>query len=464
MKKLLAMAALFAVIFTACSDNDNEGNETPDPKQPVLTCTSASTLEFDAEGGSGVITYTLQNPAVGTELAVTENADWITNLKSETAGRITFTVSANDDKARSTSILVSYATESFSVKIKQEEGNSTGSDDPITPGDYDVEVELSVAFGEYYGTMYTTTENYYIVLSDNGLDSDGYLLPNSVYYILDIYSNQSPSSLSKIQIPAGTYRFDYSDSAADGTMGTYYSYYSYTDEAASYEHAYTDATLVVKADGSMDLVATLDDGTTHHATFSGDYALTIAEEGGGDESYSMLEADYTLDLEGLPGYAEWYGDYYECGYGNWYIYIETDEMTGDSIILDLIKEGLTYTGDPTGVYTAATSLTADTFIPGFVEEYEGETYTPGSWMLNYESYLMAPLYNGTVTITRSGDLYTITINCTDDATTPHAITGSWSGRLEISNEASSLSRRSAKRAVRAANIDDNPFRKLNLRK
>lgn len=36
---------------------------------------------------------------------------------------------------------------------------------------------------------------------------------------------------------------------------------------------------------------------------------------------------------------------------------------------------------------------------------------------------------GSLTITRNGDEYTITVNFIDDAETPHRITGTWTGTL-----------------------------------
>ena len=42
--------------------------------------------------------------------------------------------------------------------------------------------------GEYYGTEYSPTYNYYIILSDKGLDAEGYSLPGGTYYQIDLYS------------------------------------------------------------------------------------------------------------------------------------------------------------------------------------------------------------------------------------------------------------------------------------
>ena len=440
------MFALLALAFTACESGGNE-NEEPNNQKPVLTCTSNSPMEFSAEGGQGKITYTLKNANTSTALTITENADWIEDAIPSKAGEITFTVKANTGDARATTILVSYDTSSFSVKVKQAAGSGDNNDPEPTPnpGDYEVEMTLPNAFGEYYGTEYSDAYNYYLILSDSELDEEGYMLTNSTYYFLDIYSSQAPANSSKIQVPVGTYTYDASDSAAAGTIGAYYSSYAVTDNENVNESFFASATLEVKSNGTIELTATLESGETHHITFSGDYSLNGSDSGdnggGSDEGYySNLTGDYSLDLNGTVGYAEWYGDYYEVGLGNWYVILEKEDETGDTLVLDLLKEGLTYTGDPTGTYTAAISTLSSTcFVPGYLEEYEGEEYFMGCWMVNYDTYYMTPLANGTITITKSGNNYTITANCTDDSPEANTVSGSWTGSLSTSDKSQSYS-------------------------
>ena len=472
------MLVLLTLAFTACEEGGGGGNEEPNNQKPILTCTSESTLEFSAAGGQGKITYTLKNANAETALTITENAEWIDNPALIKAGEIAFTVKPNTGDARSSTILVSYGSASFPVKVNQAAGGNEEPDPTPNPGGYDVEKSLPIAFGEYYGNEYSSAYNYYLVLSDNGVDEDSYLYPNSVYYYLDIYANQAPANDSKIQVPAGTYTFDASDSAAAGTMGNYYSFYSYTDDEQAYDTPFVSATLEVKSNGAMDLVVTLESGETHHITFSGDYSLNGGEGGEGGEGgsgtddgyYSSLTDNYSLNLSGTPGYAEWYGDYYDCGMGNWYILLEKEDGTGDCLVLDLLKEGLTYTGDPSGTYPVAlSSLDSNGFIPGYLENYEGEEYFMGCWLVNYDKEAIAPFANGTVTITKSGSNYTISVNCTDDNSyAPNTISGSWTGSLSTSDESQSYSASSRSSKSRKA-IERAPKRqfaalRLDLRK
>ena len=121
MKKLFYLLLALPLVFASC-DKNSEDDKKPADKQAVLTLTSAETMEFDAEGGVGEITYTLEMR----ELSRTEDprsvevkceAEWVTNIA--VAEDIQFTVEANDGEARQTAITVSYLEESFSVAVKQ---------------------------------------------------------------------------------------------------------------------------------------------------------------------------------------------------------------------------------------------------------------------------------------------------------------------------------------------------------
>lgn len=92
--------------------------ENPEEKiEPVLTLTSESEMNFTAEGGNGVITYTLENELAGVNLAAECSADWVSDV---TAGKVVaFAVAANEGEARQTKIVVSYDTQKFEVTVKQ---------------------------------------------------------------------------------------------------------------------------------------------------------------------------------------------------------------------------------------------------------------------------------------------------------------------------------------------------------
>ena len=120
MKKFLFMMLAIPMVFAACSKDEAEPQPqpTPDPTpKPTLTLTSDAEMSFEANGGNGIITYTLTNPTDGVELTANCEADWISNL---TAGdNVVFVVAANEGDARETTITVAYDTLSFDVTVKQ---------------------------------------------------------------------------------------------------------------------------------------------------------------------------------------------------------------------------------------------------------------------------------------------------------------------------------------------------------
>ena len=103
---------------------------------PVLTLTSDSLVEFKADGGNGVIEYTIENTVEGIELTAECEAEWVTDLAvGET---ITFAVAQNQTiETRQTKVVVAYGALSFEVTVKQT-GESVGFDGP-SYGEEDVE-------------------------------------------------------------------------------------------------------------------------------------------------------------------------------------------------------------------------------------------------------------------------------------------------------------------------------------
>ena len=127
MKKLFYF--LMALPFVACSEKESTP-VTPEVKEPVLTLTSNATLEFEAEGGVGEITYTLENAVEGTSIEATCEAQWVEDL---TAGQsVTFAVANNEtEESRETMVKVAYGDKSFEVVVKQSGVENGGNDNPI---------------------------------------------------------------------------------------------------------------------------------------------------------------------------------------------------------------------------------------------------------------------------------------------------------------------------------------------
>ena len=108
LKNLFYLLLAAPLAFAACNETpEPEPQPKPEPEveEPKLTLSSDATMEFEAAGGEGVITYTLENAVEGTELTATCEADWVLNL---TAGEtVTVAVAENEEAdARETQVVV----------------------------------------------------------------------------------------------------------------------------------------------------------------------------------------------------------------------------------------------------------------------------------------------------------------------------------------------------------------------
>ena len=121
LKNLFYLLLAMPLAFAACNETE-EPQPQPQPgpeKKTTLTLTSDATMEFEAAGGEGVITYTLENAVEGTNLEATCEADWVLNVT--TGETVTFSVSENEaEEARETKVVVAYGELSFEVAVKQE--------------------------------------------------------------------------------------------------------------------------------------------------------------------------------------------------------------------------------------------------------------------------------------------------------------------------------------------------------
>ena len=129
MKKLFYLLLALPLAFVACEEPE-QGVDDP-VKDPVLNVTE-TTLDFDSEGGDGVINYSVENAVEGTEVEASCEADWVTDLA--VAETITFNVAANEaEEAREATITVAYGELSKSVTVKQAAKEQGEQPKPNTP-------------------------------------------------------------------------------------------------------------------------------------------------------------------------------------------------------------------------------------------------------------------------------------------------------------------------------------------
>ena len=106
-------------LFVACTEKEEPAPQPqPEPeKKAQLILTSNEVMNFKAEGGQGLIDYTLVNAKEGVEFASECEADWISDFVF--GEDITFVVAENEGEAREAQIVITYAEASMEVTVKQ---------------------------------------------------------------------------------------------------------------------------------------------------------------------------------------------------------------------------------------------------------------------------------------------------------------------------------------------------------
>ena len=289
--------------------------------------------------------------------------------------------------------------------------------------------------GEYYGDFYSPgVGNYYIHLSDNGFNENGYANPNATYYRLDLYSDYYDGpEVETLQLPYGTYTLDLNNTFAHGTFSAAYSKYMTTDAEGAFttEASFEAGELVVTEDGAT-LKVTIA-GEEHTVTYKGatlvaDKRSATGEEpgdGGGEEqdTYSTLTEDRTLNLDNHELVFVNYGDYYATGLNNWVFAIWPIERVGDHLQFDLMN---TSTENFLGEYGVGDESTAFSFFRGTIQGDGSVGYMVGSWYYTDDGATMAPFVGGTLAISDNGEGgVMLDIAVVDDR--GYTITGSWSG-------------------------------------
>lgn len=109
----------------------------------VLSVTSDRTLNFSANGGEGIITYTLTGADEGDKPIVTTDDEWIKNIVVE-SDKVNFFVEANPTTStRRGSIVLTYGSYTFTTQIKQEAQSGTPK---LTANKANINLGESVSF------------------------------------------------------------------------------------------------------------------------------------------------------------------------------------------------------------------------------------------------------------------------------------------------------------------------------
>lgn len=268
-------------------------------------------------------------------------------------------------------------------------------------------VEFTAQFfdGTYYGDG-----NYYIVVSD-AVVTGSYGVDGGTYYYFDIYAGVETEDLS---VPNGVYTFDKNNSYADGTFTEEYGYGFLLTDGVPTWYYYDEGSKITVTDNKIVAELILTDGSKHIVTYEGSLSL------GGD----VLNEDIEVNATGWDVTVWYYGQYYNYDTDNYYVQLFEDAESGDGgyFVLDLLADYATCV-DHSGTFTASEDFGINTFVSGYLDD----GYLAGSWYAELEegaaTGVMAPLTDGTVTVTLNSDgTQTYTFDCADDQ--GNKITGS----------------------------------------
>ena len=396
MKKILIFLVA-ALSFAAC-DNDNP---TPGDTTPHLTLTSESSIWFEADGGEGVITYTLENTIKGTKLTATPSVEWI---EATVGDVIAYKVAANDtEEERRGRIIVAYGNESFSVSVMQRAVINA-----------DVEFVAESLNGSCFYDKVEGAEcySYNLMLSTKGLNQSGNMYADTSYYIFDLYAATGAVN-GVATLPAGEYTLDVEKRA--GVVNSGYSKLIETT-ANGITATFSEVRLVV-SENSIVAYVTLDNGEKHIVTYNGSLVVEPYKADNTD-GFSTLRRDYSFDISGGLFVGAYVGNIYYSGADTCQVYLfeeldlETGEEFGDEFQLDLqLPRG---EKNICGTYTPGT--TAGHFLIGTMEDLGGGQYMQtNTWYMTAGYLDFAPLVDGTITVEKDdNDVYTFSIDCVDD--------------------------------------------------
>lgn len=396
MKRFLSLFALVALMFTACEKESAEQSQTSVEVSQEL-------VEFTTEGGDAEVSVTTKGSG---NITVKEDASW---LEAKVSGSvITLTADANiTPSVREVEVAVKYGTAEAKFTVKQ-----AGSE-------YDVVFEAKRFEGVYFGTEYSDTPNYYIILSDVGVNTDASAKANGTYYYFDMYRNIVADELNPV-LPEGEYKFDATNSFADQTFSDKDSWYAVTgaDGKPAKSASFKEATVTVKS-GKFSAIITMEDDTTHYVSYEGNlvattYITTLVD----DTEFAVKDATIT---------ATCYGDTYEKGQQTWFI--EAVKGNDYFCVEVLAPSAEKFDGIYQALESSGVTDYANKFIPGLI----GEDGLIGTWYAKLTDGVikgdaLAPMVGGMIQLTTENNTLTINYSAKDDA--GNNITGYVSGSLE----------------------------------
>ena len=269
-KSLLLMLLTFSLAFVACEEPApvdqvknptvaiTMGEATESSIAFTITSTDADEVKYlvvEATEGTPTATEVLTNGTAAQ--ANTEAGCYVAELKKATEYAIV--AAAKNSKA---------VVKAEAKVTTKGEGGETPT--PPTPGEeYDMTFKADDLYIAYYGDQYSAAYNYYLILSDVGVNltetSINYK-DNGTYYLLDLYAADAAEN-NNYTVPNGTYKAATTSAAGTFGLGDYGAGLNIVDGVPTY-YIYASGEVVV-TEGKVVATITMEDGKKHQVTYEG---------------------------------------------------------------------------------------------------------------------------------------------------------------------------------------------------
>ena len=269
-KSLLLTLLTFSLAFVACEEPApvdqvknptvaiTVGEATESSIAFTITSTDADEVKYlvvEANEGTPTATEVLTNGTAAQ--ANTEAGCYVAELKKATEYAIV--AAAKNSKA---------VVKAEAKVTTKGEGGETPT--PPTPGEeFDMTFKADDLYIAYYGDQYSAAYNYYLILSDVGVNltetSINYK-DNGTYYLLDLYAADAAEN-NNYTVPNGTYKAATTSAAGTFGLGDYGAGLNIVDGVPTY-YIYASGEVVV-TDGKVVATITMEDGKKHQVTYEG---------------------------------------------------------------------------------------------------------------------------------------------------------------------------------------------------
>ena len=396
MRRILVICAILLGLIACEKEPANTATE-----DAMLKIISNSEVWFEAEGGTGAISYIVENGNTATSLEATTNSEWIEIIS--VGDIVEYSVKENSGKEdRRGSVTLSYGDLKESVVIMQRAKQN------ITTTFYAKTLDGSL----YYGNKSQESYNYRVMLSEVGVSSSGNMYGDSTYYILDLYSATAADSEELATIPVGEYKFGFD--TAPNTVYNGYSNLTITTNSIKTK-TFIDARVEVTESG-IEAFVTLENDDVHHIIYEGPLTIDIYSSTV-TEGLSTLRSDHLFNISDGVFVGAYVGDLMNTGCNTCQVYLfeyldpDTGEERGDEFQIDL---QLSNNGtEIEGSYTPGTRQ--GNFIPGSAEDLGGQYMQQNSWYMTAGYVDFAPLVDGSVEVEKvDAETYIFRIECYDD--------------------------------------------------